>query len=322
MAADTNRLPTTVGRNTSLAVSIRHYVLLLVLFACSNAIAYGQSVDALVDRFISAKGPDTAGTACRELFESDLSYTDSQKLNVNSESHAIALQSAWRLHHRVLPPKEATFGAYPEVSHVPDIQRFVGFVEGRLRTQAPLWWEDMLACPDKLHPSRTGERTQKWLRFPTVDPTSDVQMIKLPAVPDHVILPTETMLWLTEESGGHEYTLALQDDMVVIVSKPTAICGSRLTCVESKTGKGKWRKDIWGTNQHRMARSGPECIPVDVVSFKLTNETLTIFGARSFRIVYSTHHSFISSAFYIEQYSLNNGDCIVRFSTNNWGVTQ
>ncbi len=307
--------------NPSPLVTMYRNISFAVISFCLCSRIFGQDVDELVNRFEIADGPAAAGIAANELFAADIPYDDSEKL-VNHDNPSIALLNAWRIHHRELPPKQFRFGITPVISYLPDIQRFVGYVEGRLRTQVPEWWEEMLESPDKHHPSRTGLLTEKWLAFPPIDTKAKPQSIELTSTQDRLAVPTETIQWLVQGLVANEYTVVSHEDSAFIVSKPTSVTGSRIACIELQTGHERWRNEIWGTNHRQIAFSGPPLVPADVLSFNIANGTLTIFGAKSVRVDYTRGHAFLRSAFYVEQYSMLSGDCIVRFSTNNWAVNE
>lgn len=276
--------------------------------------------DSLLHQFVNAQTPQEAGALSERIFQDvDSEFLDPLHL-VSSRNHSIALQCEWRLHHRLLPPKQANFGITPEVSHLPDIQRFVGFLEGRLRVQAPIWWEEMMHSPDKLHPARTGATTNKWATF-SVDPHDvDTATTDLIVGAELRPAPIKTLQWLAREGVPSQYTAVLADGELVVVSKPQTGSKARIACVATGRHAEKWRNDVWGTDQFTEVSSGPPVIPVEVITLVVSPEDITVFGATSLQVKHTRGHDFIRSAFYVEQFARKDGRCHARFATNNWGV--
>ena len=255
---------------------------------------------AIVQKYISAQDPKQAGEAFEKLFYEDPEEEPhfNNEVLANCEHAGIALQAAWRMHVRELPEKSAYFGVLPVNHYLPDVQRFVGVVEGRLKVQTPLWWEEMLESPDKHHPSRMQGRTNRWDAIPDLDSDS----IAIEAGSKSISLPTATLQWLTEENRSHQFTTAVESGNVLVVSRPTDAGFPGIACIEIASGTERWRNQMWGNAVQRSFFSGPPVTRVDVISLALSNDT------------------FINSAFYIEQFSITDGACRVRFATDNWGV--
>jgi hypothetical protein len=203
--------------------------------------------------------------------------------------------------------------------YLPDVQRFVGFVEGRLRVQVPEWWEGMLESPDKHHPSRTGAQTGQWRSFPRESGMNGTTM-RLAVGSEEAAISAQTSRWLTEDGRNDEYFADVRGDYAIILSTPTAITRGRIACVRRKEGTERWRRDVWGTNQLTCGSSGPLTVAVDLVAFSISDGILTVFGARSYHLTDTTKPTFIHSALYVEQFAMADGKCNVRFATNNWGV--
>ena len=106
--------------------------------------------------------------------------------------------------------------------------------------------------------------------------------------------------------------------LILIVSRSRPASCPRLACVSSETGTLQWKNYVWGTNDFHMLRSGPKLTDVDWLSFHISSETLTLFGARSYRMEHGNDNLYLHSVFYIEQFSLSDGAAICRFSTNGW----
>ena len=274
---------------------------------------------AIVQKYISAQDPKQAGEAFEKLFYEDPEEEEphfNNEVLANCEHAGIALQAAWRMHVRELPEKSAYFGVLPVNHYLPDVQRFVGVVEGRLKVQTPLWWEEMLESPDKHHPSRMQGRTNRWDAIPDLDSDS----IAIEAGSKSISLPTATLQWLTEENRSHQFTTAVESGNVLVVSRPKDAGFPRIACIEIASGTERWRNQMWGNAVQRSFFSGPPVTRVDVISLALSNDTITIFGAYSDKLQHLTGDTFINSAFYIEQFSITDGACRVRFATDNWGV--
>lgn len=275
----------------------------------------------IIQKCISAADPKQAGKAYEELFYGDPSGEGpefAEEELANSEHPGIALQAAWRMHVRELPEKSAHFGITPVDHYLPDVQRFVGFVEGRLKAQVPYWWEDMLESTDKHHPLRTQGRTNRWDTIPDFDPASD--SITIEAGSNNIVLPTETVRWLTEENHSNQLTTAVNSGYIIVVSRPTDAGFPRIACIEITTGTESWRNQMWGNAVQHVFSSGPPVTRTDVVSVVLSKDKITVFGAYSDELQHLRAHTFINSAFYVEQFSIVGGNCTVRFATDNWGV--
>ena len=291
----------------------------LLIISLSHCPVVAQ--ESLENKFKNARTAIEAGTISDQLFHGEEDeYLDPSQL-VNGPDHSIALQCQWRLHHRLLLSKQASFGISPEVSHLPDVQRFVGFVEGRLRVQAPQWWEYMLQSPDMHHPIRTGAVIQKWTRFP--DDLEDIVAETTDLVVEAGVrpVPIPTLRWLFESrlNKDQEYAAEVADRDLVVVSKPHSGTGAKMVYITDR-GIEKWKCQLWGTNQFSPFSSGPPVTPVEVVSLVFTKNTVTVFGAMSFGVEHSRGVKYIRSAFYVEQFDRTNGSCSARFATNNWGI--
>jgi hypothetical protein len=89
-----------------------------------------------VKAILDAKGPHHAAASYRALFKS-VKSEGLRRLQMNS-SDTIAIQAAWE-------ELELTIPTNPDRVVRPDrdkLARFLGFLEGRARVQAPQWWTD------------------------------------------------------------------------------------------------------------------------------------------------------------------------------------
>lgn len=284
---------------------------------CTNQ---AQCEHELLRRFEKASSADIAAKLCQIIFDTGSDEGLSASQLINCECPGIAIQSAWRLHHRSLPPKKVVFGVTPNVLYLPDVQRFVGFVEGRLRVQVPEWWEEMLESPDRNQPLRLGAPVKKWRPFDRSQIAIDSKLVELQTSTGIRSAPIEAFNWIFSSSGTNEYAATSANRDTLVVSKPIMGSKARILCV-SADGMERWRNELWGTHQWTGGTSGAPVTPVEVVDFVASNEVITIFGASSLKHEHSRGTTFIRSAFYIEQFSTRDGSSLMRFSTNNWGMS-
>jgi hypothetical protein len=87
---------------------------------------------------LDAAGPTHAAKAYSELFKA-ATEKDLRRLQMHP-SDTIAIQAAWEEVERTLPtnPEQVVRPARDRLA------RFLGFLEGRARVQAPAWWEEAL----------------------------------------------------------------------------------------------------------------------------------------------------------------------------------
>jgi hypothetical protein len=298
-------------------------IAVLVGYFTVASILLAQKRNALTDRLIDAATPSEAGALCCEVFGYNIHDTHGLTELVSSESPTVALQASWRLHSRELPPRQISFGISPIVLYKPDVQRFVGFVEGRLRVQIPTWWEEMLESPDKLHPLRTGAKTASVLEFneTAIGTSSDLVHCKLDR--RQVLVPASTLDWLAEVACTRTFHASVSKSGLVIVSIQSVFDGGKrsgIAYVDLESGEELWRHHVWGTNPYRFGSSGPALVRIDAVSIRVDRDQVTVFGAGSDWCEYANGGAYLNAALYVEQFSVRDGHSTVRFSTNNWGV--
>jgi hypothetical protein len=103
-----------------------------------NRAASATAEEKQVQAIRVAKRPSHAAKGYSALFKA-ATAADLRRLQMNA-SDTIAIQAAWEEVERTIPtnPEQVVRPARDKLA------RFLGFLEGRARVQAPSWWEDAL----------------------------------------------------------------------------------------------------------------------------------------------------------------------------------
>lgn len=204
-----------------------------------------------------------------------------------------------------------------DVFYPPDHQRFIGFIEGRIRSVVPLWWASMLSSSDQQHPTRTGLPTSTWIAMPY---STDMGVRNdVPIVVDgmQILIPCDLFGDEYENHDIAEYSAVMEKSLVVLLLRPRQQGELRLLCIDHAISKVKWKQSLWGAGPSIGATGAP--FVVDMAnSLHMSNGKVGVFGSQSRRTATSRGDRFRNSVLYFEQFELSEGECTARFSTNAW----
>jgi len=250
-----------------------------------------------------------AGAAYQALFESlDPKGIASLKYD---EHCGIALQAAWELSRHPAPrrttkPMEGKVGYEPR-----QLLRFVGFLEGRTRTEVPDWWEATMQdivvgqnndCHFFVSPELRKEQWTMELGLNVSRPTTlqaDGDSIVVKVGDDKVRL-SKAVIESVPRADYKRLTPSLHRDRSFIAFHSESGIAFTLLCLNTQTGELLWTSTVWGGG--RTLGTG---IGVHRLSFVRNGNVVTLFGAEA-------------NAAYVEAFDFADGRCLYRFCTAYW----
>lgn len=275
------------------------------------------SVDAATELYTRAGSKLEAGEACSRIFGSSEFAHIPLTQYLSSDNTGLAIHAAWRLHHRIVPANTVADSDDRDVFYPPDHQRFIGFVEGRIRSVVPLWWASMLSSSDQQHPTRTGLPTSPWMAMPY---STDIGIHNdVPIIVDgmQILIPSDLFGDEYENQGIAEYSAVMEKSLVVLLLRPRQPGELRLICINHSINKMNWEQALWGAGPSIVATGAP--FVVDMAnSLHMSNGKVIVFGSQSRRTATSRGDRFRNSVLYFEQFELREGECTARFATNAW----
>lgn len=275
------------------------------------------SGDAATELYTRAGNKLEAGEACSRIFGSSEFAHIPLTQYLSSDNTGLAIQAAWRLHHRIVPANTVADGDDRDVFYPPDHQRFIGFVEGRIRSVVPLWWASMLSSSDQHHPTRTGLPTSTWVAMPYSTDRGAGNDVPIIVDGTQILISSELFGDEYENRDIAEYSAARENSLVVLLLRARQPGELRLICIDHSLNKMEWRQVLWGADSSIFATGAP--FVVDMAnSLHISNGKVVVFGSQSRRFATSRGDRFRDSVLYFEQFELRKGQCKVRFATNTW----
>jgi len=275
------------------------------------------SVDAATELYTRAGSKLEAGEVCSRIFDSSEFADIPLTQYLSCDNTSLAVQAAWRLHHRIVPGNTLADSDDRDVFYPPDHQRFIGFVEGRIRSVVPLWWASMLSSSDQQHPTRTGLPTSTWIAMPY---STDIGVRNdVPIIVDglQILISRELFGDEYENQNIAEYSAVMEKSLVVLLLRPRQPGELRLICIDHSINKMVWKQPLWGAGPGIVATGAP--FVVDMAnSLHMSNGKVVVFGSQSRRTATSRGDRFRNSVLYFEQFELREGECTARFATNAW----
>jgi len=266
-----------------------------------------EQVQKELARLLAAKNSQEAGEACRDLYFSP--YTGYVHGLLSHDNANVAIQAAWCVYSRTVPRRRAYFGGGDfDLRYHPDVQRFLGVLEGRLRVSVPEWWERAIEDLKEQLPDDRSLPNGGWTKLPDEllkEAQADVILMLPGETPDERIrirMSTESvrrLLWWDKAVA-----VGVSSRQVILLARGTAGRASGLLCLDRTAFEERWRTHTWG-----LGPNGPFFGPPikDYVSIVMTADRVFIFGAN------------ITGA-YVEAFELKDGTNIARFATTNWYV--
>jgi hypothetical protein len=244
----------------------RHILFLILLFplACDSPHSDNNRKttpqDAELEKFIEQvvlKAEDTgqAEKAYHKLFS--IAGTDGiypLKFHPNDN---ISLHAAWEEARLTILRNEKNRDA-DSITHQA-LQRFVGFLEGRLRTSMPNWWENGFrrvetSEPGDVHPlvaqaqdlycyHKTGAGYSASPNTVVVGPT---EKPVLTIGSESVSIPPRILERKRALGGVGGISAAVDDHYWYITFHSSVPYSHNLVCIEKKSGKVLWNNSVWG----------------------------------------------------------------------------
>lgn len=262
------------------------------------------------ERILNAKSPSQAAKEYQRLIKT---LNDRQLGDLVFDANTgIAIQMAWEKSRGTfsLPPSELE--SAPSAS----VQRFAGFLEGRLQTPLPASWKRILVNrvqrksagiafpsvggPDVIPPSALSP---EWnLHIPNGLSLSTVNnQVVLKSNGTSVNIPTDVIQRMRK--GEQNYlSVHIGDARTLIAFFDYAGFGFDLNCIENNSGRVAWRSPVWALG--RVVATGPSS-QVHTVSLVQTASVAIVFGAEIHGL-------------YIEGFDIETGTPSFRFCTSYW----
>jgi hypothetical protein len=261
---------------------------------------YIAEMYANVSRFLTAKKSRDAGALSLQLFRTP--FDVSVGVLSTHENPNIAIQAAWRRYSRMVRSRDVYFGSRNASLDPRDVQRFLGFVEGRSHVLVPKWWEHALANPEENLPHKKRLRDY-WLALDETVKKSDDSHVTLEINSEQIKVPARTFESLHLRSDKR---LGVQMDEKHLLMMPhrSDAGGVRIACVDLARSKEVWQADIWGLGD-LGGRTGH---PLEhFMTMKISRKNIFVFGATR-------------QGVYVEAFTLTDGAPLIRFATTNWFV--
>ena len=230
-----------------------------------------------------------------------------------SDNQSISARSAWELTLRESKSQEDK-NRHGEKLPDSKVSRFIGFCEGRMNEDIPIWWHDRLCSAWVI------DGQKHLLRF-----GGDREAIEKSVVEGNIHRIIEIKMD-EKERQGTVMTRDLQFNIPLDImrnrlldTRATRVSGSNygklcviamhvdfgspyeIVCFNRDVGKEEWRAAVWSEffPFFVTSREGP----FHVLDIVVTEKHVTVFGTTSF-------------AMYIESFDVTNGSCVFRFCTS------
>lgn len=252
-----------------------------------------------------AKTPHDAVSAYSTLFK-EATTEEVRRLQANP-SDTIAVQAAWQQIELAIPEKP------PQVVR-PDsdkLARFLGYLEGRARLQAPQWWAAAILD------ARANRRGNVYAGGITL---ADYREMK----PSATALPPQAKFDLREGKPvvrvGSEFAIIpdglreklgsdqFVDGVCALVTNDRVYLGAfdsvgypyKLACVDRSSAKVRWVADVWGAWWGNFGGQSRQWVEVTE-----QGDRVAVFGVSSV-------------GFHVEAFRIDDGANVLRFSNSYW----
>jgi hypothetical protein len=270
---------------------------MLIAVYCILALAVGGS--ALAQDIADAQGESVASTS-RTPYELNDEYSrrirkvDWSILSTLQacEDTGVAIQAAWEHVRRSLPNQRPEYeGLRPPPIDRKAANRFLGFVEGRLRVSAPPWWQELIVSgrghilSNGQHSYRfNGTALGRYYEQTVGDGDDDVLLLGLgvrlkrynPELLDLDIDGKTVGFPLRETLRRNVSATAVKDPVYVAVSHSFSSATSEMIAVDAERKERVWIAKIWG-EVPLLFRSGWGGF--HWIDFRHTADEVIVFGA-------------------------------------------
>jgi hypothetical protein len=252
---------------------------------------------------LRAKQPSTAVRAYDALFHS--ATTDSLRRLQMNPSDTIAIQAAWQEVELTVPEKS-------ELTVRPDrdkLSRFLGFLEGRARVQAPRWWAEAILDARANHRGNVyaGGLNLSWRREPipnaaapppqaTFDKQDGKPVVRIGS--EFALIPEDLRDKLRPNGPDIKVTALIDPARCYVAAYDCVGSPYRLACVERSPERIRWIADVWASSWGAFTGR-----PKQLVEVIEQGDRVVVFGIAS-------------SGFHVEAFRLDDGLNILRFSNS------
>jgi hypothetical protein len=266
--------------------------------SCSDRESPMDPVSSMREKICAARNPRDAARAFEVLFGHV--GKDGIRALMWDKEDSIALQAAWR-------KIEASVTVGDSAFQLAEIQRFLGFTEGRFRCRIPSWWERALIG------ARIGKRQQVVYYAPTgafkyrkaelaivapdnVEIKGEESLCRVKIGKKRVSVPIE-IIEKASEIGHDHLTVYIGEKRAYIALHDYGGFCYRLMCIQVASDKVLWTAQVWGSGRRMLFGAGHH--DVEIVE---QGERVVVFGQES-------------HGMYIEGFNVDNGCNLFRFRT-------
>jgi hypothetical protein len=213
---------------------------------------------------------------------------------------SIALQAAWR---EVEERTQAGASSFNPA----DLQRFLGFMEGRARSKIPSWWEQSLTGgvihrPHVVYFAPSGQfgyrETAHDIFVPDgISLSRDDEWGVIKDKDRKVTFPIDIMLKKASKGDDH-LSISIGEERAYIALHDYSGFSYCLFCIQGKPGSIRWTAHVWGSGRRLLAGVGRQ--DVSVVE---QDTCVVVFGQEA-------------HGMYAEGFEPATGKCLFRFRTS------
>jgi hypothetical protein len=219
---------------------------------------------------------------------------------------SLAVDAYWRLYRETKETAVmSSFGGPRRVQTRSSAARFFGYVEGRYdRVVIPNWWQETFIIGDKVTGAPEYKASDVGISLPLgVTATRTDEGIRL-LVDDAALDVGGKAFQMIKEAGGSTWSVLAERSRTVVACHDHRVAQKyRLFCIESESKRVKWSADVWGLGVENLGGiSGSWWHSVEL---QAAGGRLYVFGAGS-------------GGCYIEAFRMSDGECQLRFATNEW----
>jgi hypothetical protein len=250
----------------------------------------------------------------------------------------IAIRGAWERVRESVPPRRRGRPQELREPSVTELHRFLGFLEARLRTTIPRWWEEVILgtvtdgdsvwqtrsrepgvfeptpYPADLLPDYADRKLPITAHFELAsvgdklhvkkilggeEEGPSVRKAKDPQIRPKVCPPPDKLV----EKLGSDYGLACyMDSQHCVLAQPSLLRASKydLICIDMSNSSVLWKSAVWACAPVRPSAWGGSA---HVVAVTVQEDSVTVFGRDSF-------------SFYVERFAIDDGTNRLRFSSS------
>ncbi len=214
--------------------------------------ATGDGEEKQAQAVIAATTPYEAVAAYGKLFKS-ATTEKLRRLQMNA-ADSVAIQAAWGEIELSIPER-------PERTIRPDrdkLARFLGFLEGRARVQAPQWWTDAILdaranCRGNVYAGglNLGRYQNPKPKAALLPPEAKLEKADGKSIvrigSEIVSIPHDLHKQLTQNSALESLTALITPERLYVAAYDSVGYPYQLACVERTSVKTRWSAEVWAS---------------------------------------------------------------------------